>query len=35
MGLVYLSDKSDEEAGLFPGDGTMPIESLLIKLAEV
>ncbi len=35
MGFIYLSDKSDEETGLFPGEGTMPIESLLIKLAEV
>jgi sugar phosphate isomerase/epimerase len=35
MGFIYLSDKTEEESGLFPGEGTMPIESLLIKLAEV
>lgn len=35
MGFIYLSDKSDEEDGIFPGDGTMPLESLLIKLREV
>ncbi len=35
MGLIYLSDKNEEEAGFFPGEGTMPLESLLIKLGEV
>jgi len=35
MGFIYLSDKSDEKDGIFPGDGTMPLESLLIKLREV
>lgn len=35
MGFVYLSDKTDEDSGLFPGDWTMPLESLLIKLKEV
>lgn len=35
MGFIYLSDKTEEESGLFPGDGTMPLESLLIKLQEV
>ncbi len=35
MGLVYLGDKTEEESGLFPGEGNMPLESLLIKLAEI
>ncbi len=35
MGFVYLSDKNEEETGLFPGEGSMPIESLLIKLRDV
>lgn len=35
MGLVYLSDKNEEESGFFPGEGTMPLESLLIKLSEL
>ncbi len=34
MGFVYLSDKNDEEVGLFPGEWTMPLESLLIKMQE-
>ncbi len=35
MGLVYLGDKTEEDAGLFPGEGNMPLESLLIKLSEL
>lgn len=35
MGFIYLSDKTEEENGLFPGEGNMPIESLLIKLQDV
>lgn len=35
MGFIYLSDKTEEESGLFPGEGNMPLESLLIKLKEV
>jgi sugar phosphate isomerase/epimerase len=35
MWFIYLSDKNEEEAGLFPGEGNMPIESLLIKLQDV
>lgn len=35
MGFIYLSDKTEEKGWLFPGDGTMPLESLLIKLKEV
>lgn len=35
MGLVYLSDKDDEQVWLFPGEGTMPLESLLIKLRDI
>ncbi len=35
MGFIYLSDKNDEENGLFPWEWTMPIESLLIKLADI
>lgn len=35
MGLVYLSDKDEEQSWLFPGEGTMPLESLLIKLTEI
>lgn len=35
MGFVYLSDKTEEESWLFPGEWTMPLESLLIKLKEV
>lgn len=34
MWLVYLSDKNEEKKGMFPGDGTMPLESLLIKLRD-
>lgn len=35
MNLVYLSDKNDDTTWLFPGEGTMPIESLLIKLKDI
>lgn len=35
MGFVYLSDKNDEQSGLFPGEGTMPLESLLIKMQDI
>lgn len=35
MWLVYLSDKNDDKVGLFPGEWTMPLESLLIKLRDV
>lgn len=35
MWLVYLSDKNDGEVGLFPGEGTMPLESLLIKMRDI
>jgi sugar phosphate isomerase/epimerase len=35
MGFIYLSDKNEEETGLFPGEGNMPIESLLIKLQDI
>lgn len=35
MWLVYLSDKDDGKVGLFPGEGTMPLESLLIKLRDI
>lgn len=35
MGFVYLSDKTEETDGLLPGDGNMPIESLLIKLKDI
>ena len=35
MWLVYLSDRDEESIGLFPGEWTMPLESLLIKLSEV
>lgn len=35
MGLVYLSDKDDGRVGLFPGEWTMPLESLLIKLRDI
>ena len=35
MWLVYLSDKNEEKVGMFPGEGTMPIESLLIKLRDI
>ncbi len=34
MGFVYLSDKTEEKNGLFPGEGTMPLESLLIKMQD-
>ena len=33
--FVYLSDKKDEAEKLFPGEGLMPLESLLIKLKEI
>jgi sugar phosphate isomerase/epimerase len=35
MWLVYLSDKTEEKEWLFPGEGNMPLESLLIKLTDV
>lgn len=35
MNFVYLSDKTEEEDGLFLGEGNMPLESLLIKLKEI
>lgn len=35
MWFVYLSDKTDEKTGLFPGEGTMPLESLLIKMQDI
>ncbi len=35
MGLVYLSDRTEEATWLFPGEGNMPLESLLIKLSEL
>ncbi len=35
MGFVYLSDKNDGKIGLFPGEGTMPLESLLIKMQDI
>jgi sugar phosphate isomerase/epimerase len=34
IGQVYLSDKTAEKDMLFPGNGDMPLESLLIKLRE-
>ena len=34
IGLVYLSDKTEEKRGLFPGGGDMPLESLLIRMGE-
>ncbi len=35
MWLVYISDKTEEAEGLFPGEGNMPLESLFIKLTDV
>ncbi len=35
MNFVYLSDKNDGKVGLFPGEWTMPLESLLIKMRDV
>jgi len=35
MNFIYLSDKTEETDGLFPGEGNMPLESLLIKLKEL
>lgn len=35
MNFVYLSDKNDDKTGLFPGEWTMPLESLLIKMQDV
>lgn len=32
--MVYLSDKDEEKNGLFPGVGSMPLESLLIRMKE-
>lgn len=34
INLVYLGDKTDEEDGLFLGEGDMPLESLLIRMKE-
>ena len=34
IGLVYLSDKTEESIGMFPGEGDMPLESLLIRMKE-
>lgn len=34
IGLVYLSDKTEESLGMFPGEGDMPLESLLIRMKE-
>lgn len=34
IGLVYLSDKTEEAHGMFPGEGDMPLESLLIRMKE-
>ena len=34
IGLVYLSDKTEEKNGIFPGEGDMPLESLLIRMKE-
>ncbi len=31
---VYLSDKTEEKNYLFPGEGNMPLESLLIRMKE-
>jgi sugar phosphate isomerase/epimerase len=35
MWLIYLSDKTEESSGLFPGEWSMPLESLLIKLSDI
>lgn len=35
MEFVYLSDKKEGNEKLFPGEGLMPLESLLIKLSDV
>ncbi len=35
MNFVYLSDKNDGKTGLFPGEWTMPLESLLIKMQDI
>ncbi len=35
MWFIYLSDKNEEDVWLFPGEGNMPLESLLIKLQDV
>ena len=34
IGLVYLSDKTEEEGGMYPGEWDMPLESLLIRMKE-
>ncbi len=34
IGLVYLSDKTEEQTGMYPGEGDMPLESLLIRMKE-
>lgn len=35
IGLIYLSDTYEWETGLFPWEGDMPLESLLIRLREL
>lgn len=35
MEFVYLSDRKESGERLFPGEGLMPLESLLIKLKDV
>jgi len=35
MGFIYLSDKTEESDWLFPGEWSMPLESLLIKLSDI
>lgn len=35
LDFVYLSDKKEGDERLFPGDGLMPLESLLIKLKDI
>ncbi len=35
MEFVYLSDKRESGELLFPGEGLMPLESLLIKLKDI
>ncbi len=32
--MVYFSDKNEEKNGMFPGTGSMPLESLLIRMKE-
>lgn len=35
IGLIYLSDIHEGETGIFPWNGDMPLESLLIRLREL